>query len=72
MKYQGKALQEVALIFAVSAVGLGFNLVLMHIFVDLLKMDTSLLSTLAKVISTGIVFIWNYMIRRFGIYRTTR
>lgn len=71
MKYQGKVLQEVALIFVASAVGLGFNLILMRVFVDFLKMDTSLLSTLAKVISTGMVFIWNYMIRRFVIYRTT-
>ena len=67
--YNGKALLEGILIYAVSGVGLGFNLGLMYCFVTLLKMNTSIKKVLAKIIATGIVFLWNYFSRKLVIYR---
>jgi putative flippase GtrA len=32
-------------------------------------MKTEFLKTLAKIIATGIVFIWNYLARKLWIYR---
>ena len=68
-KYQDKRLREIALVFFVSAIGLGFNLLLMYLFVDVLGMQTNLLKIVAKVLATGIVFIWNYLSRKLWIYR---
>lgn len=67
--YQGKRLKEAALVFLVSAVGLGFNLLLMYLFVDVVGMNTHLLKTAAKILSTGIVFLWNFFSRKLWIYR---
>lgn len=62
-------MKEISLVFIVSAVGLSFNLILMYIFVTLMKMDTPILQLLSKVGATGIVFIWNFLIRKLFIYR---
>ena len=67
--YGGRRLKELLLVFAVSAIGLGFNLGLMYLFVECLHMDTSLLKTAAKVMATGIVFIWNFLARKLLIYK---
>lgn len=69
-KYQNKNTKEVVLVFLVSAIGLVFNLLLMYFFVDILGMNTNLLKTLAKVLATGIVFIWNFLSRKVFIYST--
>ena len=63
-------MREIFLVFLVSAVGLGFNLVLMVIFVAGLNMRTTPLKTVAKIIATGMVFIWNYLSRRIFIYKS--
>ena len=55
--------------FAASGVGLVFNLLLMVLFVDVIGMNTNFLKTVAKVLATGIVFIWNYLSRKLWIYR---
>ena len=65
--YIGKRLKEI--MFVVSGIGLLFNLLLMYVFVDVLKFDTSVLKMLAKAMATGIVFIWNFLIRKFVIYK---
>lgn len=67
--YQNRRGKELALVFLVSGVGLGFNMLLMYLFVSVLGMDTNLLKTAAKVMSTGIVFAWNFLARKFLIYR---
>lgn len=65
-KKKGK---EIALVFGVSAIGLLGNLVLMYLFVTVLGMQSELLKTLAKILATGIVFIWNYLARKLWIYK---
>lgn len=67
--YKGKSVKEYLLVFLVSAIGLGFNILLMYFFVDVLGMNTKIMQTSAKVISTGIVFIWNFLSRKFLIYK---
>ena len=67
--YQRKKTKEAVLVFAVSAVGLVFNLLLMVLFVDVIGMNTNFLKTLAKILATGIVFIWNFLSRKLWIYK---
>ena len=67
--YKDKKAKEAFLVFLVSAIGLGFNLLLMYLFVDIIGMNTGILRTLAKVLSTGIVFIWNFLSRKLWIYK---
>lgn len=69
-RYNENQVREIIFVFLVSAIGLGFNLVLMYIFVAGLDMNTTLLKTIAKIISTGIVFVWNYLSRKYFIYNT--
>ena len=67
--YKDRRGREIVLVFAVSAIGLLFNLGLMYLFVTVLKMNTSLLKTVAKILATGIVFVWNFLARKLWIYR---
>ena len=67
--YQSEKAKEILLVFAVSAVGLLFNLLLMYLFVTVLGMNTHLMKTIAEVLSTGIVFIWNFVSRKYLIYK---
>lgn len=68
-KYENKKTKELFLVFAVSAIGLLFNMVLMYLFVTILSFDTPILKTISKIISTGIVFFWNFFIRKLVIYK---
>lgn len=68
-RYQNKKTKEVLMVFLVSGIGLAFNMVLMYVFVDMLGMKTNIMKTLAKVLATGIVFIWNFLSRKLWIYR---
>ena len=67
--YRNKRIREVILVFAVSAIGLLFNLALMYLFVTVMRMDTNTLKTIAKVLATGIVFMWNFLARKLWIYK---
>ncbi len=67
--YTEKRTKELFLVFLVSVIGLGFNLLLMYLFVDVFGMNTNMLKSLAKVLATGIVFVWNYLSRKLWIYR---
>ena len=67
--YREKIAKEAFLVFLVSAIGLAFNMVLMVLFVDVLGMDTNLLKTVAKILATGLVFIWNFLSRKYWVYR---
>lgn len=61
--------KEAFLVFIVSAIGLLFNLILMYLFVTVMGFDSSLGKTLSKIAATGIVFIWNFLIRKLVIYK---
>lgn len=67
--YKNQKTKEAVLIFAVSAIGLLFNMILMYLFVTVLGFDSSLGKTGSKVAATGIVFIWNFLIRKLAIYK---
>lgn len=67
--YKDKKTKEAFLIFVVSAIGLLFNLILMYLFVTVMGFDSSLGKTLSKIAATGIVFIWNFLIRKLVIYK---
>ena len=67
--YTEKRGKEALLVFLVSGIGLLFNLLLMALFVEVFGLNTHLLKTVAKILSTGIVFLWNFCARKFWIYR---
>ncbi len=58
--------KELSLVFLVSIIGLGFNLLLMYIFVGLLGWQPML----SKVLTSCIVVIWNYLSRKKWIFRS--
>ena len=64
--YKDKKAKEA---FLVCAIGLLFNLILMYLFVTVMGFDSSLGKTLSKIAATGIVFIWNFLIRKLVIYK---
>ena len=67
--YKDKKAKEAFLVFIVSAIGLLFNLILMYLFVTVMGFGSSLGKTLSKIAATGIVFIWNFLIRKLVIYK---
>lgn len=67
--YKDKKAKEAFLVFIVSAIGLLFNLILMYLFVTVMGFDSSLGKILSKIAATGIVFIWNFLIRKLVIYK---
>lgn len=67
--YKDKRGAEAVLVFGVSAMGLVFNLLLMYLFVNVMGLNTSLLKTGSKIMATGIVFIWNFLVRKLVIYK---
>ena len=69
VSYKDKKAKEAVLVFAVSAIGLLFNLVLMYLFVTVMGFDSPAGNTLSKIAATGIVFIWNFLIRKLVIYK---
>ena len=67
--YKDKKAKEAFLVFVVSAIGLLFNLILMYLCVTVMGFDSALGKTLSKIAATGIVFIWNFLIRKLVIYK---
>lgn len=57
--------QEFIKIYAVSVMGLVFNLLLMYLFVQ----RAGLAKMTGKIIATILVFAWNFVVRKFWIYR---
>jgi putative flippase GtrA len=58
---------EVAMVFVVSAAGLAINQAVLWVLIE--RAHWNML--LGKVQATGIVFLWNYCVRRFYIFRPT-
>lgn len=59
-----KKKEEVVLVYLVSASSLGLNLLLLYILHEFVKLDVGL----AKIIVTGLLFFYNYSIRKFFIF----
>ena len=59
--------EELSLVFLVSIMGLVFNLVLMYVFVGLLAWQPMF----AKVLTSCIVVVWNYLSRKKWILRAS-
>lgn len=58
-------LKELAKIYVTSIAGLLMNLLIMWIAIDLIGIQ----DMLAKIIATGIVFFWNFLVRKLLIYK---
>ncbi len=56
---------ELVSIYAVSILGLAANLAIMWVAIELMRTP----DMLAKMIATGIVFIGNFAVRKFWIYK---
>ena len=59
---------EMAMVFVVSAAGLGFNAGILWLCVELAHLDL----LVAKLVATGVVFFWNYFARRALIFGALR
>lgn len=57
--------QELIRIYLASVIGLILNLIIMFVMVDKLSCD----EMLSKITATGLVFFWNYGVRRLFIYK---
>lgn len=57
---------ELGLVFLVSVMGLGFNLLLMYFFVTCCGWDPML----SKMLASAIVVVWNYLSRKKWIFRS--
>jgi len=62
---RSKVTGEKTLVYIVSAIGLLLNLLLMWLMVDILNIQP----IIAIVITTGLVFFWNFFARRILIYK---
>ena len=62
---KGNVLLEIGKIYVASIVGLLLNLLIMWVLVDGIHLH----EMLSKIIATGIVFLYNYLVRILLIYR---
>lgn len=67
--YKDKRVKELFLVFLISSIGLAFNMLLMLFFVEVLGMQTSFMKIVAKVMATGTVFMWNFLGRKYIVYK---
>ena len=58
---------EISLIFLVSTIGLGWNLLLMWFFTSPIWLGIT--PFYAKVLASAIVTVWNYMSRKVWIFK---
>lgn len=58
--------KETFLIYLVAVIGYVLNLLLLNLFTAVLLLN----KMIAKMLATAIVFVWNYLARRLGIYRS--
>lgn len=57
---------EVILVYVISAAGLLINLVVLYICISILHVE----KIISKVIATGIVFFWNYFVRKYYVFNS--
>lgn len=58
-------IKELLKIYVVSIIGLLMNLIIMYVAIELIGLK----ALYSKIIATGIVFIWNFLIRKIVIYK---
>ena len=58
-------IKEIFKIYFVSLFGLCLNLIIMFFAIEKFNMK----NILAKILATGIVFAWNFLIRKYVIYK---
>ena len=59
---------EITYIYIVSAVGLLTNQLILYTAVDIINLELMF----SKLLATGTVFIWNYSIRNFYIFKAVK
>jgi Predicted membrane protein len=59
------AVKETVLIYLVAAIGCLLNILFMNLFSVVFHMG----SMLSKIVTTGVIFIGNYLARKLGIYK---
>lgn len=64
-KARENVLKEIGKIYLTSIAGFIMNMAIMYLAVDVLSQN----EMLSKIAATGIVFIWNFLIRKLLIYR---
>jgi len=62
-------LKELAAIYGASVIGLLLNEIIMYVLLSFVFPDSSFYKMAAKIIATGIVFFWNFLIRDLVIYK---
>lgn len=68
-RFVNKAGREALYIFIVAFIGMLFNLFLMWLFVSVCGLNTDLLKVCSKMAATAIVFMYNFLVRKYIIYR---
>lgn len=61
----GSVLREIASVYLASAVGLALNLIIMLILVQAFAVD----EMPSKIAATALVFVYNYLVRKYLIYK---
>ena len=61
---QHKKRKEVFLVYFVSSIGLVLNLFILYLCHDIFSIDVAV----SKIISTGMVFFWNYLSRKKFVF----
>jgi putative flippase GtrA len=56
---------DASVVYIVSGIGLGLNLALMWLLADVL----AIYPLFSKIIATGLVFMWNFLSRRYFVYK---
>ncbi len=56
---------EIRLVYLVSGTGLILNLILMYFLVEHFMFN----AMFAKIAATGIVFLWNFLMRKYYVYK---
>ena len=56
---------EIILVFIISGIGMLLNLIILWILIEQKNID----EVYSKVISTGLVFFWNYNFRKYYIFK---
>ena len=64
-KIKGKEITSFIIFALIGIIGLGLTEALMYLFVNILAINY----LFAKMISAGIVLFWNYLARKFIVYR---
>lgn len=64
-KYVKSFLKEISGIYIVGVIGLSLNLLIMWVAVDIFNFN----EMLSKIIATALVFVYNYLARKYIIYK---